>query len=177
MESLRRRPIGMVRPPLTAAGDSASIEACLFVGNDPHPGVAAGDQRLDFGQRQILCQLDGQRLGMAAHGARPAHICLRSAPGGLPVPRSCWLRRPPSIPRGSDRCPNPCRSTESGCRRAAPRIAARKLRARQSRAHRSIDLQNAGSGILQQRRRRAVHAPICSSISRMYCAPAPEADW
>ena len=96
----------------------------LVVRDHAHPLVAAGDQRLDLVQRDVAPQLDRQRLAVTAHRAdadadarRPGRSLRAEAP------ESCWLPPWPSTPRGSVRCPCPCRSRAGGCRRADSRTA------------------------------------------------------
>ena len=112
--------------PVTAAGVRSRTLSSRVVGDDAAPSrCAPASIRSISASGTSRLQLDRQRLAVAAHRA-DAHAERVDRNRRLPGRRgrgSCSSRRRPSTPRGSCRCPGPCRSTGSGCRRAARRSA------------------------------------------------------
>ena len=108
---LRSRPMGMAGVPETAAGASSPDRGLALIGTTFDQCIAARNDGFDFLERDIVCELDGGRLGMAAHGAHPhadafhrhrgrlgAHDLVRFGPrlpflAAAPVARSLWITR------------------------------------------------------------------------------------
>src|SRR5271168_4014434 len=119
----------------------------LFVGNDAHPGVAAGNERLDFRERQVPRELDGERLRMAAHRADPDAYAfngnrvrleaedLIGFDARLPFLAALAVAQILIDPR------------YEAARKRHIEVRPRKIFGRKSGTHRAIDFQYAGSGI------------------------------
>src|SRR5215472_19101952 len=60
---------GDIERPRNGCGSEAAQRGFFCIGNDSNPFVRVCEQLLDFGERHIAFQLDGQRLAMTAHGA------------------------------------------------------------------------------------------------------------
>ena len=148
-----------VQPAADGRGREFPDADLALVGHDPDPVVAAGDQALYFGHRQVRLQFDRERLAVASHRADAHAQALDRHRAGLGAEDLVGLdRRLPLLaalavaqilvdPRNQIR------------RERHAEMRMREIVGRERGADRAVDVENGRRGVAEQGRRRPVDRP------------------